>query len=367
MPTTKQYAELFLNDTPMVDVRAPIEFAKGAFPNAVNHPLMNDAEREAVGTRYKELGQDEAVALGHELVNGQTKQQRIQRWKEFARQNPDGVLYCFRGGMRSRISQQWLREAGVELPFVEGGYKAMRQFLLEQLHERVEKGNIYVLAGATGTGKTEVIHQWPNSVDLEKLANHRGSAFGNTGSEQPSQIDFENAWSIDWMKRTQVSDQPVLFEDESRLIGRIAVLPEFLTLTKQAPIVLLKATLEERVARIRRDYFVDAYQQHLPQGEEAALDHLDQFIRGALSRIQKRLGGDRFKILIELLDNGLLDLKSRGNWTHFDELIGQLLSHYYDPMYRYQYSKKVKQQIFEGDHTEILQWLSEQTNQTTSG
>ena len=346
----------------MMDVRAPVEFERGAFPASVNRPLMSDAEREAVGTCYKEQGLQAAIALGHELVQGDTKAQRVASWQAFAEQNPHGILYCFRGGMRSQIVQQWLREAGTDMDYVQGGYKALRQYLIDELQQRIAQGNIYVLSGATGCGKTEVIHQWPHSVDLEGLANHRGSAFGNTGSEQPSQINFENGWSIDWLKRSQASSAPVLFEDESRLIGRIAVVPEFLALTKQAPIIRLKASLEERVARIRKDYFENAYQQQLPNGEEAALAYLDNFIRSALNRIQKRLGGERHQQLLTLLDESSALLSSTNQWSRFDTLIEILLSDYYDPMYNYQYSKKADQQIAEGDHAEVLQWLAAQPN-----
>jgi tRNA 2-selenouridine synthase len=152
----------------------------------------------------------------------------------------------------------------------------------------------------------------------------------------------------------------VLFEDESRLIGRIAVLPEFLARTKEAPIIHLKATFEERVQRIRKDYFVNAYKQQLPNGEEYALDYLDNFIRLALNRIQKRLGGKRHKLLLTLLDDSLALLKSTGRWSRFDSLIEVLLNDYYDPMYNYQYAKKTHQQIMEGDHSEVLQWLAMQ-------
>lgn len=357
-----QFSDLFLNDIPMMDVRAPIEFEKGAFPASVNCPLMSDAEREAVGTCYKENGQQAAIALGHQLVQGNVKAQRVASWQSFAEQNPNGILYCFRGGMRSQIVQQWLRETGIEMDYVEGGYKALRQYLIDQLQQRISQGNIYVLSGATGSGKTEVIHRWPHSVDLEGLANHRGSAFGSTGTEQPSQIDFENAWSVDWLKRVHQSAAPVLFEDESRLIGRIAVIPEFLALTKQAPIVHLKASLEERIARIREDYFVNAYQQQLPNGEEAALAYLDNFIRSALNRIQKRLGGERHQQLLAVLDESSALLKSTNQWSRFDTIIEVLLNDYYDPMYNYQYSKKAQQQIAEGDSVEVLEWLAAQPN-----
>jgi tRNA 2-selenouridine synthase len=359
LPTTADYTALFLNDIPMMDVRAPVEFNKGAFPHSVNQPLMNDEEREAVGKCYKKHGQEAAFVLGNNLVKDEVKTQRIEAWQLFHQQNPSGFLYCFRGGLRSRVTQQWLREAGIDMPFVEGGYKAMRQFLLTQLHARIAQGNIQVLAGATGSGKTEVIHDWPLSVDFEGLANHRGSAFGSTGSQQPSQIDFENAWSISWLKQVSQSNAPILFEDESRLIGRLALLPEYLTLSKQAPIVLLKAPLEERIKRIRNDYFVDAYQSKLSQGQEAAIAYLDDFIRGALTRINNRLGGERYKTLIDLLDTGLVQLLNQGSWSKFDDLIEVLLSDYYDPMYEYQLSAKAQFTIFEGNHQEIIEWLSQ--------
>ncbi|MFT6896933.1 MAG: tRNA 2-selenouridine synthase [Paraglaciecola sp.] len=358
MQNTADYRAFFLNDTPMMDVRAPVEFNKGAFPHSVNHPLMNDPEREAVGTCYKKEGQKAAIALGHSLVKGDVKKQRIEAWQAFHQQNPDGLLYCFRGGLRSSMTQQWLAEAGIDMPFIEGGYKAMRQFLLAQLHERITQGNTLVLSGPTGTGKTEVINDWPQSVDLEGLANHRGSAFGSTGSEQPSQIDFENAWSVNWLKLVSQSQEPVLFEDESRLIGRISLLPEYLALSKQAQIVLLNAPLQERIERIRKDYFVDAYQSQLNKGEEAAIAYLDDFIRGALTRIKNRLGGERYKNLLALLDSGLIQLVNHGSWGNFDDIIEVLLSDYYDPMYAYQLKAKAHLKIFEGNHQEVIQWLS---------
>ncbi len=362
MQSTNHYSDLFLNDIPMMDVRAPIEFGKGAFPTAINLPLMNDDEREMVGTCYKEKGQEAAVALGHSLVKGAVKEARVAQWQQFAQNNPKGLLYCFRGGMRSRITQQWLADAAIDMPYVDGGYKAMRGYLLEHLHQRISEGNIFVLSGATGSGKTEVIKQWPNSVDLEGLANHRGSAFGSMGTHQPAQISFENSWSIEWLKRHHKYSGPVMFEDESRLIGRIAVLPEFLALAKQAPIILLKAPLEQRIARIRQDYFIDAYTRQLPNGEPEALAYLDNFIRSALTRIKKRLGGVRFAALTSILDIAIQTLADQNRWGPFDDIIECLLSDYYDPMYQYQYQSKAPKQIFEGTHEEILQWLAH--NQT---
>ena len=359
MQAITDYQALFLNDTPILDVRAPVEYEKGAFPASENHPLMDDEQRTLIGTRYKTHGQDAAIELGNSLVTTAIKDARIQAWVDFFQRHPEGVLYCFRGGLRSRISQQWLAEAGIDKPFIHGGYKAMRGYLLEQLHERIAQGNALILSGATGSGKTDVIAQWPHSVDLEGLAKHRGSAFGRTETEQPPQISFENAWSIDWLKRDQISQAPVLFEDESRLIGRIAVLPEFLALSKNSDIVLLHASMDDRIARIRHDYVERAYVSQLPQGEEQALTYLDDFVRSSLTRIKKRLGGERYVQLCKTLDEGLVALRNQNSWLAFDTIVATLLTDYYDPMYDYQYKNKENHKVFEGTHQEILQWLSD--------
>ncbi len=200
LPSVNNFADIFVNDIPLLDVRAPVEFNQGAFPNSVNIPLMDDDEREAVGIRYKEQGQDSAILLGSELVTAEKRENRTQKWKTFFAQNPGGVLYCFRGGLRSKISQQWiadsLKDSDKPYPRVDGGYKAMRTFLLESI-ERISKNiPIIVLGGRTGSGKTRLLKQLRNSIDLEGLANHRGSAFGPTATPQPTPINFENALAV---------------------------------------------------------------------------------------------------------------------------------------------------------------------------
>jgi tRNA 2-selenouridine synthase len=173
-----QFDDLLLGQRPMFDVRAPIEFSKGAFPNVINLPLMSDDERHQIGSCYKEQGQEAAITLGHQLVSGTTKNQRVEQWHAFASQHPNAVLYCFRGGLRSKVTQQWLAEAGIAIPFVEGGYKALRTHLIERLDKLVEDVPAFVLSGRTGTGKTEILPQFDRTIDLEGIAKHRGSSFG---------------------------------------------------------------------------------------------------------------------------------------------------------------------------------------------
>jgi len=147
---------LFLRDMPLMDVRAPAEFSQGAFPCAVNLPLMDDQERHEVGICYKQQGQDAAIKLGNKLVSGDIKAQRIAQWQTFAKQHPDAFLYCFRGGLRSRTTQQWLLESGVDLPLVNGGYKAMRRFLIDELEQSIAESRFFILGGKTGTGKKDL-------------------------------------------------------------------------------------------------------------------------------------------------------------------------------------------------------------------
>lgn len=121
------YRAILVADTPLIDVRAPIEFTQGAMPTAINLPLMNDEERAAVGTCYKRQGPEAALALGHKLVAGDERQRRLEAWRKACIQHPRGYLCCARGGQRSHIVQQWLHESGVDYPLIQGGYKALRQ------------------------------------------------------------------------------------------------------------------------------------------------------------------------------------------------------------------------------------------------
>ncbi|MGC8697787.1 MAG: tRNA 2-selenouridine(34) synthase MnmH, partial [Halothiobacillus sp.] len=105
LPVETNFARLFIEQIPLLDVRAPVEFAAGAFPKSINIPLLNDQERHLVGIKYKQQGQAAAIALGYELVDEAKKQHRLTQWQDFFQKNPTGMLYCFRGGLRSRLSQ----------------------------------------------------------------------------------------------------------------------------------------------------------------------------------------------------------------------------------------------------------------------
>lgn len=355
---TDDYLSLFLNDVPMIDSRAPVEFERGAFPHSVNLPLMTDREREQVGTCYKEQGQDAAIRLGHSLVNGAVKAQRVQRWIDFAQRYPHGYLYCFRGGLRSQICQQWMREAGCDYPRVVGGYKAMRRFLLEQLDLICRQHPMLILAGHTGAAKTELLQGLPGAVDLEALANHRGSAFGKKPDGQPSQIDFENRLVIALLKmRHQAPQSPLILEDESRLIGRCALPPVLRDLMGRSPVVLLDSDLEARVEHSWLNYILRKSAEWQAQVERArAFDCFADDLRDSLFRIRRRLGGERYEQIRAMMDAALAAHRL-GDPDQHKDWIRCLLRDYYDPMYEWQWQRHRDRVLFRGRASEVQDWV----------
>ncbi|WKE65947.1 tRNA 2-selenouridine(34) synthase MnmH [Gallaecimonas kandeliae] len=343
-----RFDELLLAGTPLMDVRAPVEFAKGAIPNACNLPLMTDGERAKVGTRYKEEGQQAAIALGHELVRGKTKAERVQAWRAFAEANPQGALYCFRGGLRSQITQQWLAEAGVELPYVEGGYKALRQHLID-IAEAAARQPLFLVAGCTGVGKTGFIEGFEESVDLEGLARHRGSAFGKRVAPQPSPIDFENQLALALLKKRRAGFKALLLEDESRLIGAVSLPLPLFEAMKEAPLFLLEEPFEARAARIHHQYIqsnLADFQAEL--GAEAGFAAFAEGLRSSFKGISRRLGDRRYRELAAILEEALA-AQEKGDGEGHLSWIRALLQDYYDPMYQYQLGKVQGRVLARGD------------------
>lgn len=354
---TDNYLELFLNDTPLMDVRAPVEYQRGSFPTSLNAPLMNDDERHRVGICYKAKGQQQAIELGHQLVAGDIKAERIAAWKRFALQHPDGYLYCFRGGLRSRLTQQWLKDAGIDYPLVVGGYKALRRFLIDQLETLTQHTEFRILSGRTGTGKTRVLQQLPNPVDLEGLANHRGSSFGRHVTPQPSQIDFENALAVAMIKACHQHSGPVYLEDESRLIGRCSLPDTFRQRMAGADLMILERPLAERIAIIREDYVERMLSEYCERdGDDAGWSNFSDYLLSALDRIRKRLGGVRHRQLRQTLEDALQQQRMHGDLGGHDAWIETLLTDYYDPMYDYQLDQKQGRVVVQGGPEEIVSW-----------
>ncbi|MEH6589253.1 MAG: tRNA 2-selenouridine(34) synthase MnmH [Halioglobus sp.] len=348
------YRSLLLTDTPMMDMRAPTEFSHGAFPSAHSLPLMSDIERAKVGTCYKKQGQQAAIELGHQLVAGDERARRVEAWAKFARKYPEGYLYCFRGGLRSQTVQQWLRDEGIDYPLINGGYKAMRQFLLQELERSAASADIVLIAGKTGTGKTRVISQLSAAVDLEGLAHHRGSTFGQLLEPQPSQIDFENTLSIALMKLLAGDGKRLFLEDEGHLIGRCALPLVLSAQMKKAPMMVVEQSLAERIAVVIDDYVIDlgarfqaAYGEQGPEKHQTKLSE-------DLYKIRKRLGGARHQEVAAMLDDAFELQRQAGDVSGHEQWISALLSSYYDPMYEYQLAKRAGDALFTGTADEVV-------------
>lgn len=356
---TTDYREIFLNDIPLMDVRAPVEFGKGAFPHTVNLPLMNDIERQRVGTCYKQHGQQAAIELGHSLVSGTIKQARIEAWAQFAKSQPQGFLYCFRGGLRSQITQQWLKsEAGIEYPRVIGGYKALRNFLIETTERAVAECSFVLVGGMTGTGKTEALAALNNTLDLEAHANHRGSSFGKHATPQPGQIDFENTLAIDLLKKRAQGVSQFVLEDEGRLIGRCTLPLPLYQGMQQFPVVWLEDSFANRVERILKDYVIDLCSEFVEvHGDEQGFAFYAERLRQSLSSIVKRLGGERYQRLAQIMDEALAMQQNSGAVDLHREWITALLKEYYDPMYVYQRDVKGHRVEFSGNRQEVIEYL----------
>ncbi|MFO7593360.1 MAG: tRNA 2-selenouridine(34) synthase MnmH [Pseudomonadota bacterium] len=361
LPQIEDLRRLFLSDAPLLDVRAPVEFAQGAFPHSENHPLINDEERERIGIEYKEMGQDAAIELGHGLVKGEKKAARVAEWKDFAEHHPEGVLYCFRGGMRSKISQQWLYEqTGILYPRVKGGYKAMRRFLIEELEAAAREVNAIVLGGRTGVGKTILLQQLEPMLDLEKLAWHRGSAFGPHATPQPRQISFENALSIELLKIRANGNSPFVVEDEHRNVGSCFIPDAIRDRFRECPLVILEAPLEERVDITHREYIDEALAEHVAlYGEEQGFEKWAAYLLGSMDKIKKRLGGARHAELRKVMEAAIETHRRTGETERHRRWIGELLGGYYDPMYDYQISQNEKQIAFSGDKEAVIDYLGE--------
>jgi tRNA 2-selenouridine synthase len=288
---------------PIIDVRTPDEFGAGHVPGAVNVPLFPTAERAEIGTAYTQLGRSQAVSIGLRCVG--------PRLEDLARRlldltdpaDPRLHLHCWRGGMRS-ASVAWLMESmfGCRVATLKGGYKAFRRWVLDSFSLPRE---VRFVAGLTGSGKTEILRELAAlgecAVDLEGLARHKGSAFGQLGeSAQPTQTQFENDLALAW--RATAPDRPIWLEDESRMIGKRA-LPEVLWDQKKiARFHVVELPAEERVSHLCRGY------AGFPPAQLAA----------CVEAIRPRLGGERATAAAEAIRNGDFAAACRLILTYYD-------------------------------------------------
>lgn len=293
-------------EMPVVDVRTPAEYSHGHIPGAVNIPLFSDDERAVVGTLYKKEGRTRAVSAGLDFV-GPRMSKLLGEAIDLAAGNGRLALYCWRGGMRSD-SMSWLfTQGGIETYLLDGGYKAYRNHILKHLGTL---NNVIVLGGLTGSGKTRILQELislgEQVIDLEGLANHRGSAFGSLGMPpQPSSEHFANLL-FDQYRATDRNAR-LFLEDESRNIGSVFMPDEVYDVIRNSPVI---AVMPDAVSRMPR--LMEEYGKFDPE-----------LLAAALQRISKRLGGDNTRLAIEAVQRG-----------DIETAIGIVLV-YYDKSYRY--------------------------------
>lgn len=286
---------------PIVDTRSPAEYLSGHIPGAINIPLFNDAERDAVGKAYKQRGRRAAVLEGLEYV-GPTLASKLTSAIKTA---PGGELlvYCWRGGMRSD-SMAWLFETGDLRPtLLEGGYKSYRNHILDQLAIRRKT---LVLGGMTGSGKTDILQileqRGEQMVDLEMIASHRGSAFGSLGQgNQPSTEHFANLLFDRW--RDLDFGRTIWLEDESRNIGSVFLPELFWNNMQSSPVLAIMSSISTRLPRLVRDYSL------FPPDELIA----------SVKRISKRLGGDRTADAVKAIETADFAKAAEITLTYYDK------------------------------------------------
>jgi tRNA 2-selenouridine synthase len=322
MAVTRLSIEEFLvlaKQHPVIDVRSPAEFAHAHIPGAFSLPLFNDEERAIVGTAYKKQGKQKAIKLGLDFFGVKMRQmvetvemEIVTAWLsrihdrnvEKKGSNKTVLVHCWRGGMRS-AGVAWLLDLyGFEVYTLQGGYKAYRNWVLWQFSKSYD---FKIIGGYTGSGKTELLHEMAKKgehvIDLEGIANHKGSAFGGIGQEpQPKQEMFENilAHKLDDQK-----GNTFWLEDESQRIGILNIPHNFWNTMRTKPVYFLDIPFEERLEFIHKGY---------GKGEKEKLVN-------AIIRIQKRLGPLETKTAIgHLLED---DYKAAFS----------ILLHYYDKTY----------------------------------
>ncbi len=301
-----------LDDRVFIDVRSPAEYAHAHIPNALSLPLFNNEERAKVGTVYKQVSPEVALTKGLEFVGPKMAGfvKKVTKWA------PDKklLIHCWRGGKRSG-SMAWLMQfAGFDVVTLDGGYKNYRQYILNQFENHHLK--IVVLGGKTGSGKTAILQELKEKgeqvIDLEGLANHKGSAFGWIGEEvQPTVEQFEN--NLYEIIRKMNPNKRVWVENESRSIGSIYIPQGFWNQIKRSPLIHIEVPFSKRV-----EQSVNIYTQN--SKEDLIL---------SFKKIEAKIGSENIKKVIEYIENG-----------DFETAAAMALK-YYDKTYTYAFDNNI--------------------------
>ena len=294
----------------IIDSRSEGEYALDHLPNAVNLPSLNNEERIFVGTMYKQQGAFEAQKHGAAMVAANIAR-HIQREVLELPKNWQPLIYCWRGGKRSGSLSLVLGQIGFKVNLIEGGYKAFRAAMVEDIPKRVAPLQFKVISGPTGSGKTRLLYalaaEGAQVLDLEDLASHRSSVLGHIpGQPQPSQKRFD---TLVWQAlRSFDPARPVFVESESRKVGNLSIPESLMLAMRDSPCFELQLSLDERVALLMEDYnfFVD----------------------------DKDLFCHRLDALVAIRGKAVVDAwKEQIHTGHIDNVVRELLVLHYDPTY----------------------------------
>lgn len=307
---------------PIIDVRSPGEYAHAHMPGAVNIPLFDNEERAQVGTKYKNAGKDAAVLLGLTLV-GPKLADFVKQSKKLNPQDKEVLVHCWRGGMRSSSFAWLLDTAGLTASTLVGGYKAYRNAVLASF---AGPHNLIILGGKTGSGKTDILkelaRQGEQIIDLEGLANHKGSSYGAIGQlPQPTTEQFENGLFTQLRQLNRnagPSTRRIWLEDESRSIGSCFVPMPLWQQMRTAPVAFIDVPKACRIQRLVTEY--------------ADIDH--NLLIEATERIRKRLGGKATKEALEALAQ------------HDYATVADLTLDYYDKAYLHGLSQRDSGRVY---------------------
>lgn len=284
-----------------IDVRTPKEFEESTIPGAINVPLFSNEERVVVGKLYVHKGQEEAFKKGLDFVSKNLPNllEAVSRCKD-----KKLVVFCWRGGMRSKSLTGLLEGLGYDVAQLEGGHKAYRNYVLKMFEDYKLKPKLVVLSGLTGVGKTEILKQFPNSLDLEDLAQHRSSMLGSVGLKPRCQKMFD---ALLFKRLEELKNEKcIIIEYESKKIGHVQM-PEFLYNSLKTGIqVKIVRSFEERVKRLVAEY--SEYKEELVE---------------KIGLMRKSVGnGKKINEWLKMLEE-----------ERFEELAAIILKEYYDPLY----------------------------------
>jgi tRNA 2-selenouridine synthase len=311
-----KFEDINLNKAIFVDTRSPSEFQKGHIVNAVNIPLLDDEQRAIVGTIYKQRGQHIAIKKALELA-GPNFLRIYEDLFSLQKKNEDKdiIIYCARGGMRSLSVHNFMSSLKIKSFRLIGGYKEYRNIVLDYTERNIPNIKFIIINGYTGSGKTTLLKKMHEKnipiINLEEIARHMGSAFGAIpyNGVRTTQQQFENRLATEIIKLKD--KKTIFFEGESKRIGWVHITKNFYEKMTNSDMIIIKRSEDYRIKKILEDYDIN-----------------DIEFKNALERITKKLGGEKYKEILEMLES-----------NQDEKVIKMLLNSYYDKLYNHSIDK----------------------------